>query len=606
MVFPSHLESNELLNFQNQTIAYKVQFSGIDDKKLEKLLHATSQSEKRIQSPPESRFILERRAKRDENLLEEALQSRGYFSAQVHSTIDFSDSPAQLTFHVKLGPNYTLQRLSIRTTPEESGFEVPTLIQLGLQLNETAISRTILTGEKRLLKEAKKQGFAFAKLKKRHTLLDHNTKTLDVTLSLDVGHKVTLGSISMEGIEGIDKDYLAARIPWKSGTLYHPQLLENGRRAIVSTGLFSIVRIQLEPQVEEEKQLAVTIKKEKQLPATLKKEYRHPITLKMLQRKHRLITTGLGFNTGQGIKIAAGWENRNFFSGGEMVRSELELSLEKLYLKGLFAKPDFLKLHQKLITSITLDQEDTDAFFKKSLSLDGELNRPVGRKADISYGLAYRLVNLEDKSAQTKESFGLFSIPVKLTLDKRNDILDATEGWRFQVAAKAAMDTLGTGVWFGKITTSQSLYHPLFKEPRLTAAGRINLGVISGSARQEIPADERFFVGGGGSLRGFGFQMAGSIDEENNPLGGRSLFEFAFETRLRITKTIGLVLFLDGGRAYESSMLDFSEEMFFGTGLGFRYITPIGPFRMDIGTPLNGRDEVDDLFQLYLSIGQAF
>jgi translocation and assembly module TamA len=120
-----------------------------------------------------------------------------------------------------------------------------------------------------------------------------------------------------------------------------------------------------------------------------------------------------------------------------------------------------------------------------------------------------------------------------------------------------------------------------------------------------VPADLRFYAGGGGSVRGFGFQLAGELDDDDNPLGGRSLVELSGEVRVRLTETIGAVAFVDAGSAFGSSVPDFNETLRIGAGPGLRYFSPLGPVRLDIGFPINARD-TDDSFQLYISLGQAF
>ena len=128
---------------------------------------------------------------------------------------------------------------------------------------------------------------------------------------------------------------------------------------------------------------------------------------------------------------------------------------------------------------------------------------------------------------------------------------------------------------------------------------------LFGASRADLPADLRFYAGGGGSVRGFAFQKAGELDDENDPIGGRSLFEASGEVRVRVTDTIGVVAFVDAGAAFSSSFPDFDDELRIGAGPGLRYFSPIGPFRLDVGFPVNPRNS-DDAFQLYISIGQAF
>jgi len=84
------------------------------------------------------------------------------------------------------------------------------------------------------------------------------------------------------------------------------------------------------------------------------------------------------------------------------------------------------------------------------------------------------------------------------------------------------------------------------------------------------------------------------------------LVEVSLEWRLKLTDRFGLVTFLDGGNAFESRYPDFSESLLWGAGAGIRYYTPIGPFRFDIAFPLDRREGIDDSFQIYISVGQAF
>jgi translocation and assembly module TamA len=126
-----------------------------------------------------------------------------------------------------------------------------------------------------------------------------------------------------------------------------------------------------------------------------------------------------------------------------------------------------------------------------------------------------------------------------------------------------------------------------------------------GAERDEIPADERLYAGGGSSIRGYAYQYVGPFVDDT-PIGGRSVLEFSFEFRLKVTDSVGLVGFLDGGTAYSGTHFNTGEKIRFGVGPGLRYFTPIGPLRLDVGFPLDRREGIDGAFQVYLSIGQAF
>jgi translocation and assembly module TamA len=83
------------------------------------------------------------------------------------------------------------------------------------------------------------------------------------------------------------------------------------------------------------------------------------------------------------------------------------------------------------------------------------------------------------------------------------------------------------------------------------------------------------------------------------------LLEVSSEFRVRLTETVGVVPFIDGGTVYEERYPDFSETFRWGAGLGLRYFTGFGPIRLDVAVPINKRDTDDD-FQFYISFGQAF
>jgi len=150
-----------------------------------------------------------------------------------------------------------------------------------------------------------------------------------------------------------------------------------------------------------------------------------------------------------------------------------------------------------------------------------------------------------------------------------------------------------------------SHYLKVWETPQVVLAGRSAVGTLFGAARADVPANLRFYAGGGGSVRGFAYQTAGELDDEHDPIGGRSLFEVSGEVRARVTETIGLVAFVDAGTAFTSTFPDFDDQLRIGVGPGVRYFSPIGPFRVDVGFPVNPRDS-DNAFQLYISLGQAF
>ena len=138
-------------------------------------------------------------------------------------------------------------------------------------------------------------------------------------------------------------------------------------------------------------------------------------------------------------------------------------------------------------------------------------------------------------------------------------------------------------------------------------AGRVRLGTIVGADRDAIAPSRRFYAGGGGSVRGYGYQRLGPRDIDGDPIGGRSLAEFSLEARIRLKAfggNLGIVPFVDGGTLSTRAMPDFGDWQF-GAGLGLRYYSSFGPIRVDVGTPLNPQSG-DSRVAVVVSLGQAF
>ena len=149
-----------------------------------------------------------------------------------------------------------------------------------------------------------------------------------------------------------------------------------------------------------------------------------------------------------------------------------------------------------------------------------------------------------------------------------------------------------------------STYRALDAARKFVLAGRVAAGSILGASVEDIPADRRFYVGGGGSVRGYDYQGIGPKDPEGNPIGGRSYMELSGELRLQVTDTIGIVPFVDAGTVSEGEFLQ-SARFKVGAGVGMRYLTPFGPLRIDAAVPLNP-DPDDPDFGIYAGVGQAF
>jgi translocation and assembly module TamA len=186
--------------------------------------------------------------------------------------------------------------------------------------------------------------------------------------------------------------------------------------------------------------------------------------------------------------------------------------------------------------------------------------------------------------------------------DNRDNKLNPTKGFRLFGYAEPGYDIIN-GTTFVKMKGEASAYKSLDSAGKFVLAGRVVMGSIVGAELEDIPADRRFYAGGGGSVRGYAYQGIGPR-VDGQPVGGLSLLEGSAELRFMVSDSFGIVPFVDAGTVSEKQFPEFSDVKV-GAGVGIRYLTPFGPLRVDAAVPLNkGPDDPD--FGIYAGIGQAF
>lgn len=221
------------------------------------------------------------------------------------------------------------------------------------------------------------------------------------------------------------------------------------------------------------------------------------------------------------------------------------------------------------------------------------------KKSELANYTNYNGVNLLEKWGD-KRSYGLFSIYPSITYDTRNSYWNPTSGWygKYQVEVGYA-DTIDSGT-FANTTLELRKYHRgLFKSN--TFAYR----VVGGIMTTTTPESQRFWVGGGSTLRGYdgGFYQ------------GTQKVTATIENRTQINDVLGIVVFSDIGRAWDYQGEDpgylnqkrnakFPDDIGTTVGVGLRVNTPVGPLRFDFGWPVGNSEESGMKF--YFNMGQSF
>jgi translocation and assembly module TamA len=554
---------------------------------LEKPLQQASLSVRLQDDPPATVMGLRRRADGDAPRLLEVLTSAGYYGGSVQPVVDSRESPAQVTLRVKAGTLYTYGTLTVdygSRGEEAAQAGLPQgAADLGVTTGQAAEAGPMLDAVDQLEKALEDSGYPAAAVTKKRFVVDHQTRTLSAQLTVDLGPKTTYGAVSYHGLETVDEAYLRRALPLEEGDPWNQQQVEDYRRSLLNEGLFDSVTIKGEPldgQGESEVRVEAT------------------------ESEHRTLGAGASYSTTLGASTRAYWEHRNLLGQNEDFRTTAELGMTRSALSASLRKPHLWERNQTWISEGSLSDSRYEAYDETALTLSTGLERPLSDHWRGSLGVTFEQSEITDVTGEKASS--MLGFPLILNYDHTDSRLDPRSGVRLTFSGTPYSGYYEGPVAFVSVRGDVSAYLPLDEDKRVVLAGRVSAGSLLGASRSGIPANRRFYAGGGGSVRGYGYQMAGPLDAEGDPAGGKALLETGFEVRWKVTEEIEVVPFIEGGRAFESASISGDEKMFWGAGLGFRYHTAIGPLRVDFAVPLDQRTNIDDPWQFYVSLGQAF
>jgi translocation and assembly module TamA len=327
----------------------------------------------------------------------------------------------------------------------------------------------------------------------------------------------------------------------------------------------------------------------------------------------RTVAGELGYGTGEGARAEVSWEHRNFFPPEGLVRATAVLATQEQSGSIAYRRNNYHRRDNILNGRAALSVVDRPAFKAQTFSIAANIERQSNliyqKRWSWSAGVELLASREEDVTgpagATGRDTYFIGALPGLVTFDTSDNLLDPTRGFRLTGRISPEASLQNGSFFYVRGQLDGAAYFPV--SDKIVLAGRTRLGTITGAGNDRIAPSRRLYSGGGGSVRGYGYQSIGPRDANNDPVGGRSLVEFSLEARVRtgfFGGNFGLVPFIDAGNVYTSSSPDFSG-LRYGAGLGVRYYSDFGPIRIDVGTPINPQPG-DSRIAVYVSLGQAF
>lgn len=506
---------------------------------------------------------------------QKSAQALGYYQAQIDSEIKHTDKDLHLVLNVQPGEPVHLRNVTVRIEGPASqlkAFKVPKsdALKPGAALNHGYYE----DAKKLIQNQAPRYGFFNGRFVTQRLSVDPRAGVADIELVYDSGPRFMLGKVTFSGDAPFDEDLLRRMVPFKEDTPYDSELIADLNQAMQSSGYFEGVRVDASPTAAQ----AQTI----------------PVDVQLQTRKPRTMGLGVGYSTDVGPRVKANWTRHWVNAEGHSYGIESELSAPRQNVGLFYDIPLDPPLTDKLRFAGGYQYEeiaDTDSL-SKLLTVGPEWHSklPSGWERVISLKWQreeYRLGNDEGIST-------LLMPGISYSYLRSDNRIDPHNGYRLQFETEVAKEGLGSdanvvhGTALVKGLTTVAQNHRFL--------GRLQVGGTATNGYKSIPPSLRFFAGGDQSVRGYDYQSLSPENDEGDKIGGRYMIAGSAEYQYSIAEKWRVAAFVDQGNSFNSLDLPSLKT---GVGIGIRWVSPVGPLRLDLAHALDD----DGGIRLHFSMG---
>jgi translocation and assembly module TamA len=517
---------------------------------------------------------LQRFSRGAEEQARKAAQALGYYQPQIDSEVKGGKTP-RLILSIDPGEPVHLRNVTLRIDgPAASlkSFRLPNgaALKPGAVLNHGGYE----DAKRSIQNQASRYGFFSGRFVSQKLRVDPQAGIADIELIYDSGPRYALGPVHFEGDTPIDEDLLQRMVPFKAGAAYDSELIAELNQALQSSGYFEGVRVDAAPAAATDNVI--------------------PVAVKLDTRKPRTMGLGLGFSTDVGPRARANWTRHWVNAQGHSYGWETEVSAPRQNVGLWYDVPLDPPLTDKMRYAGGYQYEelaDTDSL-SKLLTVGPEWHSklPSGWQRVVSLKWQREEYRLGDDSGLST----LLMPGVSFSYLRSDNRIDPHDGYRLQFDTRVAKEGLGSdnNLLYG--TAMVKGLTTVFDKHRLLA--RAQVGGSATNGYRSIPPSLRFFAGGDQSVRGYDYQSLSPENSEGDRIGGRYMIAGSLEYQYSVAEKWRVATFVDQGNSFNSLELPSLKT---GVGVGVRWVSPVGPIRLDLAHALDDEGGI----RLHFSMG---
>ena len=528
----------------------------------------------------------------DRSSLRDFYYSLGYIDASVGKPVVRMDGHGRvdISWNIKEGGRYVIGKVDVKAAPPFSAGQVRQAIRLkpGDTYNDVDIS----DARYRVLALYNEKGYADCTVDIKRNFSGHKAGLL---FTVNAGPKYVFGKDIIVGNRLTKERIIRREFLHKPGDPFSQRTVMRERQRLYQLGLFDSVDVSEMPAYN----------------ATFDTVYR------VKESKPGSVQFGAGYGEYEKYRGFIGVSYKNLFGMDRLASARFEFSSLTRRLVVNYEEPWFFghrlpfrafalaeSRKQKNFdtgqTSYKLVRYTATAGVEKNLTehLKGQLYQEfsIVRTYDVLPGV---ILSREDVG-----TLAISTIRPALGYDTRDNPFNPTRGVLAGVSLKLASAVFLSQTDFAKLSVRAAKYQSLSR--RIVLAGDARIGLAEGlGSTHELPIVERYFLGGRDSVRGYTQDSLGPKAPDGTPIGGNAFFVSNIGLRTEITRHWWIVPFLDAGNVWLTIGQIKPLDIRFATGLGLRYMTPVGPIRIDYGIKLSRR-QGESRSKIDFSIGHAF
>lgn len=503
----------------------------------------------------------------------QAAQALGYYQAEIDSQVRPGKDPV-LQLGVQPGEPVRLRQVTVRVEGEAAGlkaFKVPKSKALapGEPLNHGLYE----DAKKLIQSQALRYGFFDGRFRSQRLDIDPRAGVADIELIYDSGLRYALGRVAFDGDTPFDPDLLARLVPFPPNTPYDADQVAKLSQNLQASGYFEEVRVDAQPEPGAGRLI--------------------PVKVRLGAVKPRTLGLGVGFSTDVGPRARANWTRHWINPQGHRLGAESEISTARQSVGTWYEIPLDPPLTDSLrFTSGFQREQLTDVESRRfTLGSQWQSKLPDDWQRVVSLRWEQEIYDFGDGSPNGRSSFLIPGIGYSVT--RSDNRLDPNQGYHLQLDVRAAKEGVLSDA---DMTYASAMAKGLYTLPgghRLL--GRVQAGGIATTDYGAIPPSLRFFAGGDQSVRGYDYQTLSPEDRQGNKVGGRYMVVGSAEYQYPIAERWRIAAFVDRGNAVNN----LKDKLKTGAGIGVRWVSPVGPIRLDLAKALDDPGG----FRIHFSMG---